>query len=184
MASFYSYLPLLQQVEGGYTDNPNDNGNWTGGRKGIGQLVGTNYGISAPVYKEWIGRTPTRQDMLSLTKDTAKKIFKNWYWDAIKASQINSQSVANIIVDHGVNAGLGSIGKIVQRILNNHFNYNLRIDGVIGPATRAAINSVNSKQLHDLIKLSREEFYEKIDNEHFRDGWLVRLSKFVYEKKK
>jgi hypothetical protein len=34
-------------LEGGFSRNPDDNGNWTGGRRGLGELKGTKYGISA-----------------------------------------------------------------------------------------------------------------------------------------
>jgi lysozyme family protein len=32
--------------EGGYSNNPDDPGNWTGGDVGEGQLKGTKYGVS------------------------------------------------------------------------------------------------------------------------------------------
>jgi len=184
MANFALFLPLLQQVEGGYTDNPNDNGNWTGGKIGSGKLVGTNHGISAPVYWQWIGREPSVSDMKAITKTTAQQIFKAWYWDKLYGTSIANQSVANIIVDHGVNAGLGSIGKIVQKVLNDYFGYRLTVDGAIGPATVSAINSVDQAALHEQIKQARKRFYENLNQPTFTSGWLSRLSKFVYEKKK
>ena len=125
MAQFSLYLPLLTQVEGGFQKNPKDRGNYNS----KGELVGTNLGISAPVYEAYIGFPPNERDMLNITKDVAASIFKDWFWDRIGASQIKSQSVANIIVDHGVNAGLASIGRIVQRILNKDFNFLLAVDG-------------------------------------------------------
>lgn len=36
--------------EGGFTQDPRDPGNWTGGRIGHGQLRGTQHGISAAAY--------------------------------------------------------------------------------------------------------------------------------------
>ena len=183
MASFYTYLPLLQQVEGGYTDHPNDNGNWTGGKKGVGNLVGTNYGISAPVYARWIGRVPTKTEMKNITKTEAKDIFKAWYWNEVGASQIKHQSVANIIVDHAVNAGVGSASRLTQRVLNNEFGFRLAVDGKIGPLTLRAINSVDSKRLHDAIKGARLQFYKDINQPTFIKGWTNRLKKFVFDNK-
>ena len=183
MASFETYLPLLQQVEGVYTNHPKDNGNWTGGKQGIGNLVGTNYGISAPVYAQWIGRTPTVQDMKSITKKIAQEIFKAWFWNKVNASAINDQSVANIIVDHAVNAGTGSAGKIVQKVLNTSFGFNLVVDGAIGNNTINAINSVDPYFLHEAIKQGRLDYYYSINQPTFIEGWKNRLKKFVYEKK-
>ena len=182
MAQFNTYLPLLQQVEGGYTDNPNDNGNWTGGKKGIGHLVGTNKGVSAPVYAKWIGRTPTVADMKGITGAVANTIFKQWYWDKVNASRINDQSVANIIVDHAVNAGAAAAGKLVQKVLNEKFRKNIRVDGGIGNETITAINSVVPYQLHEAIKEARLDFYKSINQPTFIAGWTNRLQEFVYDK--
>ncbi|UOB18585.1 glycoside hydrolase family 108 protein [Abyssalbus ytuae] len=178
MANFYSYLPLLLQAEGGYQKHPSDTGNYNS----LNQLVGTNYGISAPVYEKWIGYPPSEKDMKNMSKNIAIEIYKAWYWNAVSASSINNQSVANILVDHAVNAGAGSAGKIVQKILVYDFDKKITIDGAIGPQTIKAINSVNPELLHKHILKARENFYENIGGV-FKDGWLKRLKKFVYEKK-
>ena len=79
MAKFIKAHEFVERAEGGYTDNPNDNGNWTGGKKGSGDLIGTNFGISAPVLKAYLGRTPSVADMKNLKKSTAEKIYKKNY---------------------------------------------------------------------------------------------------------
>ena len=38
--------------EGGFTANPADPGNWSGGRCGVGRCVGTKYGISGAAYPD------------------------------------------------------------------------------------------------------------------------------------
>lgn len=178
-ASFYTYLPLLEAAEGGYQKLVNDSGNYNS----LGQLVGTNYGISAPVYENWIGRPPSEQDMRSITKSMANEIYKAWYWDRIGASLIDNQSIANVIVDHAVNAGVGAAGKLVQRVLNNHFGFNLVVDGVIGPQTRSAINRVDPAILHTKIIEAREQFYRDLGGP-WLNVWLNRLKLFVFQKKK
>ena len=179
MASFYQYLPLLLRVEGGYQKHPQDSGNYNS----RGELVGTNYGISAPVDEDWIGRPPSEADMRSMQKQTAQKIYKEWFWNRIGAGQIKNQSLANIIADHAVNAGIGGAGRLVQRVLNEDFGFSLAVDGMIGPKTRAAINSVDAELLHNAIFQARKEFYLRIGGV-FAEGWLIRLGKFVFEKKK
>lgn len=179
MAIFSSYIPLLLNVEGGYQALPGDNGNYNS----LGQLVGTNYGISAKVYENWIGRPPSVADMKAITKDLSIMIYRSWYWDAIGASFINNQSIANLIVDHAVNAGVYAAGKMTQEVLNEKFGFNLVVDGAIGYNTRQAINSVEPKELHEQIKEARKEHYESIGGE-FLKGWLKRLTKFVFSEKK
>jgi lysozyme family protein len=180
MAVFSKYIPLLNVVEGGFQKIVSDSGNYNS----LNQLVGTNHGISAPVYEQWINQIPTEAMMRAMSKSVALQIFKAWYWDGINASDIKNQSVAEIIVDHAVNAGQGRAGKIVQRVLNDVFNYNLAVDGAIGPVTIAGINSVNQSQLHKAIKQGRKDHYNSIGGQvsiDFLDGWLIRLTKFVYQ---
>jgi lysozyme family protein len=183
MANFLSYLPLLQAVEGGYTNNPSDPGNWTGGKIGVGDLVGTNKGISAPVYGEYIGRKPTVADMKSITNSTAKIIFRVRYWDLMKGDQIINQSVANILIDHAINAGRVRASRMVQEILNKKFSKRLVVDGVIGNMTVAAINSVDQQKLFDEIKKERTAYYNSLGGT-FLAGWLNRLKSFAFEIKK
>lgn len=58
--------------DGGWTINPNDPGNWTGGRKGVGQLKGTKYGIAANTYPDL--------DIKNLTREAADIIYVRDYW--------------------------------------------------------------------------------------------------------
>ena len=44
------WLTRIFDHEGGFTDNPNDPGSWTGGAPHNGELIGTKYGIAANTY--------------------------------------------------------------------------------------------------------------------------------------
>lgn len=57
---------------GGWTDNPNDPGNWTGGAKGKGTLKGTKWGIAANTYPNL--------DIKNLTRQQADEIYIRDYW--------------------------------------------------------------------------------------------------------
>lgn len=179
MAVFNLYTPLLVAVEGGYQALPNDKGNYNS----RGELVGTNHGISAKVYEAWIGRVPNVSDMKTITQSIAFEIYKAWYWNKIGASSIKNQSIAELIMDHAVNAGTGAAGKLVQKVLNNQFEYQLAIDGAIGNKTIAAINHVNSKKLYQDLKTARHNFYVNIGGP-FLNVWLNRLGNFVFTEKK
>lgn len=136
MASFNTAQDLTAKNEGGYTNNPDDNGNWTGGKKGIGSLVGTNWGISAPVLKEYLHREIEERDMRGLTHDVARKIYKKNYWDLIKGDEINSQALANSIYDSAVNLGPGSAIKQLQ------LSMKLKDTGIMDVIT---LNKLNNK---------------------------------------
>lgn len=178
MANFNLFLPKIQTIEGGYQNLSNDYGN----KNSLGQFVGTNHGISARFYEGIIGRPPTIADMKAITKVKAAYLFKKYFWDDVHGDNLKNQSVADIIADHAINSGESPIGTIVQRILVNDFRKNITIDGDIGPKTAIAINSVNQQQLFDKIKKARASYYYALGGS-FLNGWLDRLTHFVYEKK-
>lgn len=97
MTNFEKALKFVGLAEGGYTDNRNDRGNWTGGAVGKGELKGTNYGISAASYPHL--------DIKKLTKVQADAIYKKDYWDTIDGDNL-SWPLALVAFDHAVNSGV------------------------------------------------------------------------------
>lgn len=84
--------------EGGLSRNPDDHGNWSGGRKHQGQLRGTKYGISAASYPEL--------DIGGLTKEQAARIYYEDYWLAIGCDHL-TPAMAFLHFDSAVNHGIG-----------------------------------------------------------------------------
>lgn len=177
MANFNLFIPILQRIEGGFQQLKNDKGNYNS----LGQLVGTNYGISAAFYETILKRPPTIADMKAITKKSAEKLYKKYFWDDVQGDILKNQSIANLIADHAVNSGENPIGKIVQKILVNDFNKNLYVDGDIGVETAKAINSVNQQALFEKIKAARYQYYINTGGE-FLNSWLNRLKNFSYSK--
>jgi lysozyme family protein len=141
-------------------------------------LVGTNFGISARFYEDVIGRPPSKIDMLSITKVEAESIYLQFFWNKNLGNRINSQSVANTVIDHQVNSGRGI--KMAQQVLNNRFGKTLAVDGVMGPNTLRALNSVNAEIFVNEYNNAREQYYISINNPTFINGWLIRLKQFAY----
>lgn len=175
MANFDIAYNIVIGHEGGYQDNPNDiNGNYNS----LGQLVGSNFGISAPVYESFLSYPPSKSDMQNMSIQTAKSIYRTRFWDDIKGDLINNQQVANIFFDGRVNHGRTGV-KIMQRILG------VTDDGVVGPVTLKAINESNPSWLFNQYKLNREAFYNYLANVNpgfsvFLIGWLNRINSFNY----
>jgi len=175
MANFNLFIPILQKIEGGYQNLSGDDGN----KNSLGQLVGTNYGISARFYEGIIKRPPTVADMKAITKEKAKQLYKKHFWDDIQGDKLINQSIANLIADHAINSGEFPIGNIVQRILKNDFGKAIKIDGDIGSITAPIINSVNQKTLFDKIKVARANYYNGLGGQ-FLNSWLNRLKNFEF----
>ncbi|MEL6357990.1 MAG: glycosyl hydrolase 108 family protein, partial [Bacteroidota bacterium] len=112
MASFDTAYTLVAQAEGGYQKFSDDPGNYNS----LGQLVGTNWGISAPVYENFIGRPPSEEDMRRMTRGQAKALYRALFWNDIQGDEIVDQQVANIFFDGRVNHGRFGT-KLMQRVL-------------------------------------------------------------------
>ena len=81
--------------EGGFQKNPKDRGNYY-----LGELIGTNFGISAASWA-W------KYDIPNLTKDQAREIYFEHYWLASGANELRwplSLLVFDTAVLHGVSA--------------------------------------------------------------------------------
>jgi lysozyme family protein len=109
--------------EGGFTANPADPGNWTGGGCGRGQCSGTKFGISAAAYPSL--------DISALSLDDARAIYKRDYWDRIHADDL-PPALAALVFDAAVNSGPDRAVRWLQSALH------VKADGVLGPVTLAA----------------------------------------------
>lgn len=165
-ANFYEAQNIVKANEGGYQDLSNDSGNWTGGKIGSGNLIGTKYGISAPVLKAHLGYTPTVNEMKNLSYSTALSIYKNNYWDKLGLDSVKNQTIADLIYDGAVNEGVGGIKSIVSGSLGTSYSPN-------------AINNYKDQQaLFNSIKQGRVDKYKEIGT--FFTSHLNRLKKFVF----
>ena len=75
-----------------------------------------------------------------------------------KANQIQSQKIANILVDWVWASGANGI-KIPQRLLG------VAVDGIVGAKTLAAVNAADPDVLFDRIYQARETFLRDITNQ-------------------
>lgn len=166
MADFSKFAPLLLQLEGGYVWHPDDQGG------------PTNMGVTLRTYRSYCGQDKTVADLKQMSFGTWKGIMKDMYWDKCQADKINSQPLAEIIVDWCVNSGSTGIRK-VQEILS------LKPDGIVGPLTLAAVNGHRPQELFDRIKAARKQFYIDIVKRNpskkvFMNGWMNRLESFAF----
>ncbi len=101
MADFNSIVKHVLKVEAGYQALPSDTGNYNSKK----ELVGTNRGISAPVYEQWIKRPPTASDMKAITEPIALAIYKKNFWAPIQGDALANQGLAHFLFDFYVNSG-------------------------------------------------------------------------------
>ena len=167
MAEFGKYAPKLLQLEGGFVNHPEDKG-------GI-----TNKGVTLQTYRSYCGQDKTVKDLQNISYGTWQNIMKDMYWDKCRADEIESQSLAEIIVDWCVNSGMVGLRK-VQEIVG------CKPDGIVGPITLSLVNSSDASNLFDRIWKARQQFYINIVKRNpsqkvFMNGWMNRLCQFKYE---
>ena len=105
---------FVRRWEGDYTDNPEDHGNWTGGKKGVGELKGTKFGISAASYPHL--------DIKNLTMAQADDIYFRDYWQASGADKL-PWPYALLAFDTAVLHGVGTSRQWQQDVGNNAYAF-------------------------------------------------------------
>lgn len=160
--NFDQAFTQLIRVEAGFTDDPRDNGNWTGGKRGVGQLKGTKYGIAANTYPHL--------DIRNLTLGDAKGIYFRDFWSKLKLDSL-PDCVRFDLFDAAVNSGTQRAAKFLQRAAG------VTDDGIIGPASIKAANAMNPEQLDSRLSGFRLLFI--CDQPVFPDfgrGWTRRIA--------
>lgn len=165
MADFIQAYEKTMLAEGGYklTDIKHDRG---------GQ---TYAGISRKFHPNWQGWAYTDRGETP-PSELVRSFYKIEFWDKFQGDSILDPKVAESIYDFGVNAGIKTATKICQIIVGT------TPDGVFGPKTLQAINSVSPDIFvlsFAIAKISR--YVNIVDKDRsqikFLLGWLHRTLK-------
>lgn len=161
MSQFAIFITRIIGHEGGYTADPQDSGNWTGGAVGKGQLKGTKFGIAANTYPDL--------DIKNLTQAQAVAIYERDFWKKPRIDQL-PPAVGFQVLDASINHGAKRAVQFLQRGLR------VADDGAIGPNTIAAAKAADPGELINSILVQREKLYRQHPKfGRFGKGWLNRL---------
>ncbi len=152
MANVDILLPFILKYEGGFVNDPADSGGAT--NKGVTIATWRSVGYD----KDGDGDIDVQDLKLISNKDVRDRVLKPHYWDRWKADNIQSQKIANILVDWVWASGANGI-KIPQRLLG------VAVDGIVGAKTLAAVNAADPDVLFDRIYQARETFLRDITNQ-------------------
>lgn len=174
MATFEKSQKIVGLIEGGYQNDPYDDGNWY-----MGVLIGTNWGISAPTLAGFLGRIPTVAEMKNLSRATAELILKRNYWEKNNFDKLKNQSVATILYDGAVNHGVGGMRILAEKALSK-LKHPLIYYKVFTIEGINLMNKLNQKDLFDTIKEVRANRYKASPKKKSINSWLNRLGRIQY----
>lgn len=162
MTSFDQAFDRLIGHEGGFSDDPKDPGNWTGGRVNVGTLKGTKFGIAANTYGDL--------DIKNLTLESAKAIYYRDWWLKAGADQIDGAIVYQLW-DFAVNVGMSTAKRALQRAAR------VADDGQIGPATIRAVRSMSTTDVLMRFAAQRLRYYTSLSTwSTYGRGWVNRVA--------
>lgn len=167
MADYRKLVPKVLKWEGGYAGN-------------IDGMICTMKGVTLATFRKFFGRDKTCADLKKITEDQWGTIFKQGFWDRWKADAIESQPIAELLVDWTWGSGQYGI-TLPQRVLG------VTSDGVVGPKTLAAVNGYpDQRELFEKLWNRRKKHFEDIAKANpakrkFLKGWLNRLNDFTWE---
>ena len=153
LTKFDEIIEVVLHHEGGYVNDPKDPGGET------------NFGVAK--------RSHPDVDIKNLTKEGAKEIYKEVYWDKNKVESL-SEDLRHIYFDMCVNQGRGRAVKILQQSANAK-GADLKVDGGMGPKTIASMDGVELQRVRAYrVKYYADLVTRKPDLERFYFGWFRR----------
>lgn len=175
MANFDTAIKAILEHEGGFITDPLDPGG------------ATNYGISYRFLKHNEIPIPdydkdgalSAMDIKVMPLDTAKALYRKYFWDKNRIGEIVDDDIAAKVFDMSVNMGRNGI-VVAQRAVNNRgWEPPLAEDGVMGPATLAALNTIPPHRLMKELKAEHALYYKIIVRNNpklirFARGWAKR----------
>jgi len=160
-ANYNACISKVLKYEGGFTQDPNDKGNWTGCACGSGTNKGTNRGISACSYPA--------EDIKGMTEPRAKEIYRADYWNPIHGDELPAGPDL-CTFDGAVNSGQSRGVKWLQRACG------APADGVVGPQTIALANAADEHVTIDRMCDDRLEFLRGLSTwDRYGKGWTSRV---------
>lgn len=181
MADFNLAYKISRNNEGGYANDPRDTGGET--YKGVSRVNNPKWSgwTIIDAYKKKYG--PIKNNFVipdSKLDQLVKDLFRSNYWNPLKADNIQSQDIANIMFDFALTSGTTRSAINVQRAAG------VTADGIIGSDSLKAINRAKAKDLGNKLLKENLDYYTYLAKEHPQkekyswayQSWVNRIKQF------
>jgi len=190
MSRLTKFIETTFGEEGSFQNHPKDKGNYYNG-----VLHGTIWGITARdhfdiyihCYDLW------KKGLIEGSREAAKRFYEeSHYWNPLY-DEIEDVSLAFRVWDFGINAGVVTSVRLLQKTLAKDYSINIKLDGIFGKITKDAVNRYSNPFIRLYPKLDKikgeTEFYtfyiKRIENYYrflqgfptFGIGWISRLKR-------
>lgn len=173
MADFEKAFELVMKNEGGYVNDPDDPGGET--YKGVARNRNPSWPgwIRIDILRQKRGFPANCETDRELQNEVGD-LYQVNYWHKVRASQIDSQAVAQSVFDFAVNAGPITSAKLAQYVCG------AKVDGVIGAETLGKINDMDETFFLAQFALAKLARYVHIcernpKSKKFFYGWSRRV---------
>lgn len=165
---FKKALAYTFQNEGGFSNVKEDRGG------------PTNFGITIHDLERWRGKKLTAEQVKSMTREEAEKIYEAWYWKPLSLDEIEDENVAIALFDRGVLNGLTGVSRHV-RVVCGEQEKGMGDTAHFRPLIKE-VNSMNPVQF--VMRLAdrcdakhRATVAAAPDQKRFLLGWLNRVNR-------
>ena len=196
MANWRLLTEFTKTAEGGHSADPRDNALQSGHSGVLGKgydtrypnnYIHTNKGVIWSTYVAYAnakGKTPSAQEFINMTPAIWEDIFKTLFWNRIAGDLINSQAIAEILMEAIWGGGSMGMVRTLQKFLNDKgASPVLKVDGSMGRNTANALNKyattkAREREIVDLLINQRFNYLKSLgDWVHYGIGWSDRVNK-------
>jgi len=157
--NFEQCIALVLREEGGFVNNPHDPGGMT------------NMGVTKASWEMYVQHPVTEDEMRKLTLADVIPFYRTNYWDTIRGDSL-PDGIDYAVFDMAVNSGVGRAAKTLQAVLG------VKADGSIGPATIAACEAANARDVTTQFCEKRLAFLQGLPTWNtFGKGWGSRVAR-------
>lgn len=165
--NYQTMLKRLLKHEGGYVNHPEDPGGET------------CCGVSRRWYPKWEGWTLLDRGFAwdsAEVQQAVSDFYYAYYYAALRLHTVKDQELAELLFNFSVNIGKKTAVRKLQRVLG------LEQDGLIGPATLAALDNCDRDRVAFQFLLEVLELYAQLskDKPMFFKGWTHRVVQMYY----